>query len=329
MLRTDLQMLQGLPLDIKIAKSKLRINEAIDYFGADGLYVSFSGGKDSTVLHYLVREVELERWGEQRIPRVFCNTGLEFPEVVKFAKNIADVELRPEMSFVQVIKKYGYPVVSKEQSYFIYQMKTTKSEKLKKLRLNGNANGIGKISKKWQYLIDSDFMISNKCCDVMKKRPFKKYSKNTGRIPITGIMAEESRVRTKTYLQNGGCNSFEGNNIQSQPLGFWVEQDILYFLKERDIKIPTVYGEIVEKEINGSIILETTEQKRTGCVFCLYGLNKDTKERGENRIQRLKRTHPKIHDYCVRGGKYDENGLWIPDKGLGLAHVLEVLGEKY
>ena len=65
-------MLQNLPLDIKVAKSKQRIREFIDYFGADGVYISFSGGKDSTVLLDLVRQVE------PNVKAVFADTGLEY-----------------------------------------------------------------------------------------------------------------------------------------------------------------------------------------------------------------------------------------------------------
>lgn len=107
--KRDLIQMQSLPLDIKIQMSCRRIREWYEYWQGD-VYVSFSGGKDSTVLVDLVRN----KCGLKDVPIVFVDTGLEYPEVREFARERADVVLRPEMSFMQVIKKYGYPVISKE-----------------------------------------------------------------------------------------------------------------------------------------------------------------------------------------------------------------------
>ena len=73
----ELQMLQSLPLDIKIAKSKLRIQEWVDFYGVDDCYISFSGGKDSLVMLHLIKQLDIN----DRIPVVFVDTGLEYPEI--------------------------------------------------------------------------------------------------------------------------------------------------------------------------------------------------------------------------------------------------------
>lgn len=118
--KDDLRLLQSLPLGIKIAKTKQRIREWVAHFGKDGVYVSFSGGKDSTVLLHLVRELYPD------IEAVFVNTGLEYPEIQKFVKTFDNVTiLRPKMRFDEVIKKYGYPVISKEVSDCVYQGRMT------------------------------------------------------------------------------------------------------------------------------------------------------------------------------------------------------------
>lgn len=109
--REELKMLQALPLDIKIRKTRQRIKEWVEYYGEDGVYVSFSGGKDSTVLLDIVRKIY------PGIEAVFVNTGLEYPEIVDFVKQHENVTiLRPKKNFRQVLTEYGYPVISKEVS---------------------------------------------------------------------------------------------------------------------------------------------------------------------------------------------------------------------
>lgn len=105
----ELKQMQSLPLDIKIKMTCRRIQEWYDYWEGD-VYVSFSGGKDSTVLMDLVRN----KCGLKDVPIVFVDTGLEFPEIKKMGKKYANVILKPEMNFKEILKKCGYPVISKE-----------------------------------------------------------------------------------------------------------------------------------------------------------------------------------------------------------------------
>lgn len=287
--------MQHLSLDIKITMTKSRIRQWYNEFSGD-VYVSFSGGKDSTVLLHLVRELYPE------VPAVYVDTGLEYPEIRDFVKTIDNVTwLRPEMNFKEVILKYGYPIISKEQSAFIQEYRTTKSEKLKKIRLEGNKYGRGKISKKWRFLIDAPFLIGDKCCDIMKKNPAKKYEKETGLHPYIGTMAEESAQRKSNWIKYG-CNAFEKTRPTSQPLSFWTEQDILQYIRDYNIDYAKeVYGSIVEDE-NG--LLHTTGCQRTGCEFCLYGAQC---EKGKGRLERIKEMHPKRYEFIMR--PVNENGL--------------------
>lgn len=287
--------MQHLSLDIKITMTKSRIRQWYNEFSGD-VYVSFSGGKDSTVLLHLVRELYPE------VPAVYVDTGLEYPEIRDFVKTIDNVTwLRPEMNFKEVILKYGYPIISKEQSAFIQEYRTTKSEKLKKIRLEGNKYGRGKISKKWRFLIDAPFLIGDKCCDIMKKNPAKKYEKETRLHPYIGTMAEESAQRKSNWIKYG-CNAFEKTRPTSQPLSFWTEQDILQYIRDYNIDYAKeVYGSIVEDE-NG--LLHTTGCQRTGCEFCLYGAQC---ENGKGRLERIKEMHPKRYEFIMR--PVNENGL--------------------
>ena len=111
----ELQSMQASPLSVKVSLTKQRIREWVNAWGIDGVYVSFSGGKDSTVLLHIAREMYPD------IKAVFINTGLEYPEIVQFVKTFDNVDIiRPKMSFRQVIEKYGYPFISKEVSECVY-----------------------------------------------------------------------------------------------------------------------------------------------------------------------------------------------------------------
>lgn len=109
-----LKELQALSLDRKIMITQTRIIEWYQYFNGN-VYISFSGGKDSTVLLDIARKIFPD------IPAVFSNTGLEYPEVRRFAASFENVDVvYPQMTFFNVVKDYGYPIISKEVSEAIY-----------------------------------------------------------------------------------------------------------------------------------------------------------------------------------------------------------------
>lgn len=130
----QLKRLQTLPLEQKINLTKRRIDQFYrELYGK--VYISFSGGKDSTVLLHIARSMFPE------IKAVFVDTGLEYPEIKEFVKSKNDVEwLKPKISFPRVIEKYGYPVISKKVSMGIDRYRNTKSEVQKELRINGGIN---------------------------------------------------------------------------------------------------------------------------------------------------------------------------------------------
>ena len=280
----------ALPFKDKMDLSVEKIEKWYDYWKGQ-VYVSFSGGRDSTVLLHLVRSVFPE------IPAVFIDTGLEYPEIKDFVKQTDNVTtIRPDMSFRQVIEKYGYPVVSKEQSKYIYEVRHTQSEKMMKLRMEGNGKKVGKLFDKYMYLVDAPFKISDKCCDALKKRPAHIYEKETGRVPFLGTRVEESRLRERTYLKYG-CNLYDTKRPTSAPLSFWTEQDIkIYIFKYR-----VAYSKIYDMGYD-----------RTGCMFCMFG-TKD--EWGLNKFQRMKITHPQLYKYCI--------------ENLGCGEVLDYMNINY
>ena len=108
---SELHQLQGLSLNEKVERTKVRIRQWVEHFGLDHVYVSFSGGKDSTVLLDIARQMYPD------MKAVFLDTSLEFPELRQFVSTFDNVEyLKPTMNFKQVIEEYGYPVISKEVS---------------------------------------------------------------------------------------------------------------------------------------------------------------------------------------------------------------------
>lgn len=220
------------------------------------------------------------------------------------------------MNFRKVIKTYGYPLISKEVSQKIYTARRCptgvcasrfepNSEHTKKY---GNRYSMAK----WKPLRDSDIPISHMCCEIMKKRPAKKYEKQSGNKPIVGTMASESQNRRTSWLRHG-CNSFDSVRPISQPMSFWTEQDVLEYISLTGISYAPVYGEIIKDKFGK---YHTTKCDRTGCVFCGFGCHL---EKEPNRFQRLKETHPKLWEYCMRN--------WNSG-GLGMKSVLEYIGVK-
>ena len=289
--KNELITLQSLPLEIKIGKSLRRIEEFIDYYGENGVYISFSGGKDSTVLLDLVRKVN------KNIEAVFVVNPVQ-PETFKFIKTIDNITiLKPEMTFEEVVKKYGYPFISKEQANYLHDIRYS-TEYMKERRLNGDEKGRFKLSNKYRHLINSPFPISHKCCEVMKKKPIKKYEKTTGKVPFIGTLAEESALRTQSYLKTG-CNSFNSKRPNSTPLGFWTEQDILEYIYKYNLPINEAYGKVVIEDGK----YKTTKCSRTGCIACGFGVHL---EKNPNRFERMKEDYPNQYNYYFNKLNYKE-----------------------
>jgi len=265
---------QSLPLYIKVKLTKNRVRQFYEHFNGH-IYISFSGGKDSLVLLNLVRSLYPDT------KAVFCDTGLEYPEIRQFVNTFHNVDIiRPTIPFNKVIEKYGYPVVSKQVAITLRKLRTQNlSKKFRDKLLYGDEKGTaGKLPQKWKFLLKAPFKISEQCCDVMKKRPFKKYEKKTGLYPLIGTMASDSRNREIAYLKSG-CNSFDLG--RSQPMSFWSTEDVWAYIKQENLKYASVYDLGV---------------KNTGCVFCMFGIQYDG---CNNRFQCMAKTHPQLYSYCM------------------------------
>lgn len=270
----------NLPLEVKVGMTMNRIRQwHKSWWGK--VYIAFSGGWDSTVL------IDLVRSEYKNTPAMFINTGLEFPEIKDFVKTFKNVTwVKPKRSFKEVIETVGYPVISKMVSMAINRFRNTNDPVQKGLRLWGGINPTsgkrqttGVIPKKYHYLIDAPFKISEACCDFLKKRPYKKFDRESELKPFVGMMAEDSNIRRTSYYKRG-CNQYS-NFPKSNPLSFWTKADIWEYIKTRDLK----YSEIYDMGYD-----------RTGCMFCLFGLQKEGRP---HRFDLMKETHPKQYDFCM------------------------------
>lgn len=362
---TDLKQLQSLPLDAKIAATKHRIQQWVDVFGVSGCYLSFSGGKDSTVLLYILRE--MMGYTQSQIPAVFSNTGLEYAQLQSFAKACGAKIITPETQFNKVVSLYGYPIISKEASSAIYYAR--------KIRHSGAGNGASQQSFRRKSLLgdlymparimpdgtvtmsgnksmfnktkwlaacyELPYMITDKCCIITKKAPLHSYNRTSGRKPILATTAEESRSRKQSWLQNG-CNAFTGKDPKSQPMAFWTEQDVLKFIHTYHVDICSVYGDVVGQQ--GSY--HCTQCSRTGCVYCMFGAHHSD----DTRFLELQKLSPRQYEYAFSGGQWVDNPaydptapkmdgdwqnwnpkkIWVPSKqGLGLKFVIDEFNQLY
>ena len=351
---SDLRQRQALPLNAKVLMSQVRIREWYNHWNGD-VYISFSGGKDSTVLAHLVHDIYPD------VPLVFVNTGLEYPEIQSFARKMGAEFVRPKMQFSEVISKYGYPIISKEVAQSVEEARVhtdghnawTKRKEFLGIRTNPKTGKLSPFQKpKYLPLVrDTQFKISSCCCDAMKKSPIKAYQRRTKRYPFIGTLTDEGRLREQAWLKHG-CNAYEGEK-SSQPMSFWKEQDVLQYIKDNGIEIASVYGDIVSTDKDGfgydalpgcDCNLKCTGCQRTGCIFCGFGVHLD------GRLKRLADTHPKQFEYCMRGGQwvdnpnYDESlpeysnewkhwnpkKIWVPSKqGLGMKKVFDDCNQIY
>lgn len=347
----DLSRMQAWPLSRKIQVTQTRLMEWKMKFKGQ-IYISFSSGKDSTVLADLAARIyaadqKLNPDKSDPLTLVFVNTGLEYPEIQKFTKKFAEwlrttyeipvnLETRtPEMTFPEVLSKYGYPVIGKEVAKTVYYARRGSGwavKRLEGLNKHGEKDSFKERYIKYAFLSAAPFESSHLCCDVMKKGPAKAYEKETGRKPVVATITEESEQRQDSWLRYG-CNSFDGDRPMSKPMSFWTEQDVLQYLKMTGIPLAPVYGEIVNADGQINLFEEEEPQKlkttgcdRTGCMYCMFGIMSD---KYPNRFQRMRQTHPRQYAYCIGGGHY-ENGILKPDKtGLGLGVILDYIGKPY
>lgn len=341
---TDKQKMQqrmALPFEDKLQLTKLRIKDWYNHWDGE-VYVAFSGGRDSTVLLHIVRSLF------KCVPAVFSDTGLEMPEIREFVKSIENVvRVRPKKPFNKVIEEDGFALVSKQTAKMIRVLKegdTGRNSNMFNLyntgyNMNGQYGQRWKLAEKWRGLVDADVKISEACCDHLKKEPLDTYAKESGRVPFTGMMISEGGAREKLTQ----CNAYDSAKPKSSPMLFWNSDDVDEYIKRYNVAICDVYydrlvdtktGELFATAKNSefSLLVESLveeqrfdniiifdnglalvqAEKRTGCMFCMFGVHM---EKGANRFQRMYYTHPRHWDTCINK--------------LGLKKPLDLIDVKY
>lgn len=242
------------------------------------------------------------------------------------------VKLKPLKSKVQIIKEYGFPVISKEKAAKIENLQTPNNPKQTYIHaiMTGQMGEQGKFKKskkiklpdKWIKLFGglynhhrpdlnchaAPFKVSARCCHWLKEKPCDDFAKETKLKPYMGLMASEGGQREMGLVKNG-CNYFGKTVTRSAPFAIFSKTDVLQLAIDLNVPIPEIYGEIIEKE-DGA--LTTTRAQRTGCNMCGFGIHI---EKRPHRFDRLREDNPK------------EWKFWMYDQGWG--EVLTYIGVEW
>lgn len=262
-------------LDIKISNAMHRIEDL--YYQTGGkCYLSFSGGKDSTVILAIIKMCEeIYTLPPNAIPAVFSDTGIELGSTKEFVKWVKEnwycnVEIiRPEKTFSWIVKNKGKPMKSKMKSEWLarYQRGNRSENTMKNLLGIKGVNVKSKIANKDMHLLHDDFdiKVSDYCCRTLKKKPFEKYNKqNNVKGYILGERMDEGGARlmdSQKRIKNGGklCTKTKGNYIVKLPIIDWTNKDIDEFIQRYNVPLSKAYTEY------GYV--------RTGCFLCPFALN--------------------------------------------------------
>lgn len=239
-----------------------KIKQTIEKYGEENFYISFSGGKDSTVLSALI-DMALP---ENKIPRVYANTGIELNMIRDFVLEMQKIDnrievIKPSVPIKKMLEEEGYPFKSKHHSEMlkIYQRNpyAQSSIKYKNGEYNFNSNKCPKCLR-YQFEPTFNLKVSDECCDKLKKEPLLKWQKENNKpFGIVGIMPAEGGRRATTK-----CLTFKNNGkvLSFHPLVPVTKEWEDWFISEYNIQICDIY-----KPPYNLI--------RTGCKGCPFAIN--------------------------------------------------------
>lgn len=249
-----------------------KIQQIINKYDEKNFFVSYSGGQDSNVLHKLI-DLALP---DNKIPRVYSNTGIEYKAIVDFVKQKAEQDDRfeiitPKVPIKQMLEEQGYPFKSKSHSRMVYEYQ--KNPNLFSPDRRGLRVYVGidvtkdkkagyrpcpqKLLYQFRYGEGLDFKVSDKCCHYLKVEPLDKWKRERERpIAIIGIMKEEGGRRSFS-----NCLAFSGSSLKAfQPLVAVTKEWEKWFIDKYEVDLPILYYPPYNFE-------------RTGCKGCPFALD--------------------------------------------------------
>ena len=286
------------------------------------VHVSYSGGMDSTVLLHISRRVKKD------IKALHLDTMQEYKGVKEQVRRTSNVVIiKPEMTFTQVVNKFGYPVISKRIARMIYDRQHPTEENKRTRELNdqkffdgdkGKVRNSFYFSDKHRYLLDTNIPITHKCCNITKEKPLIKYRKQNKEGAIIGMLADESSNRKREL--NGKCINTKSNTCN--PFKGWSKQDVLEYAYVYKLRFASEYGTLFYDGTDKKY--KTTKLDRTGCKGCLFGCN--TQKEAMERMEILKETDIKSYNSFMDGGEIVD-GYLRPKNGFGYRKIIEQLKE--
>lgn len=329
----DFRVKQQMDYAFKVKYARIRAWEFYNHPDVAGNCYVAVGGLDSITLLLFLRSIGIDA------PAVSVSS-LEDKSIQRVHKQLGVQPLKPLKSKVEVLREYGWPVISKEVAgkISLLQNPSEKNETVRHAIITGETGAYGgyrtgtrmKLAQKWLELFGGyeneredvnymtpDFLVSDKCCYYLKEKPCNDYAKETGCFPYMGLMASEGGRRQKALMMHG-CNYISAGTKRSCPFAIFSRQDLLQLALDLQVPVPEIYGEIA-RDADGT--LRTTKAQRTGCSMCGFGIHM---EKRPHRFDRLWERNPKEWEMWMNHVMQDDRGNWY-----GWGRVLDYIGVEW